>query len=106
MTGHWPFGARSAARTIARVAWPNDTQVDEWSPRMLNDAEIRRDTIERARERFEAAIAAVEAAAAGDWFPCATHAPTADPRCDYCTTTTNNMIRATTNPADLKASHR
>jgi len=41
-----------------------------------------------------------------DWFPCAVHAPTADPRCDYCTTTMNNMIRATTNPADLKAGTR
>lgn len=100
----WPFGARSAALTIARVAWPNDTQVDQWSLRMLSDTTIRERTIAEARERFEAAIAEVEATASGDWFPCAQHAPIADRMCDYCTTTTQNMIRATTNPADLAAS--
>ena len=41
---------------------------------------------------------------AQDWFPCATHAPTAHPACAYCTTTTNDMVRATTNPADLRSS--
>ena len=37
-----------------------------------------------------------------DWFPCAQHAPTAHPSCPYSTTTTHDMIRATTSPADLR----
>lgn len=41
-----------------------------------------------------------------EWFPCAVHAPRADLDCDYCTTTTNDMVRATTNPADLTGSNR
>ena len=34
-------------------------------------------------------------------LPCAQHRPTANPACEYCSTTTENVRRATVNPADL-----
>ena len=57
----WPFGAKSAARLVAHVSWPNDSQVDEWAPRLLDEPEIRESTIARAEGRFRQAIEAIRA---------------------------------------------
>lgn len=58
--GRWPYSANSAALVVARVAWPFDSQVAEWSPKMLTDPGMREVTIRKAREQFEAAVAEIE----------------------------------------------
>lgn len=62
----WAFGDDSAAQLIARAAWPFDSQVTDWAPRMVTDRELFDRTRAEAEARITSAVAHVRAVLAGD----------------------------------------
>jgi hypothetical protein len=61
MSEAWITGSEDAARFIAAVAWPWESEEhrDKWAPKILTNAALRQTEIVRARQRLEAAIQVV-----------------------------------------------